>query len=66
MTDSKTDPMIDIAQAIASLFGHIGFAFVEDQHLEALAGALRAFFEATGIPVDEDRAAAYYGGLEQP
>lgn len=66
MTGSRTDPMIDIAQAIANMFGHIGFAFVEDQHLEALAGALRAFLEARKIPIDEDRAAEYYGGLEEP
>jgi hypothetical protein len=66
MADGHADPMIDVAQAVSGLFGVIGFAFVEDQHIEVLAATLRAFFRSADIPIHEDRAAAYYGGLQRP
>ena len=64
MIGSNTDPMIDIAEAISNLFGHIGFAFMEDRHVEDLADALRDFFTTEAIPIHEQRAAAYYGSLQ--
>ncbi|XVU29168.1 hypothetical protein ACQPZJ_19525 [Actinoplanes sp. CA-054009] len=63
MINGRADPMIDIAEAISNLFGHIGYAFIEDQHVEVLAATLRDFFETQEIPLDEQRAAAYYSSL---
>lgn len=66
MVRSETDPMIDLALAFSTLVGQIGFAFVEDEHLEVLADALREFFTSVGIPINEEMAVAYYGALTDP
>lgn len=64
MIAGKTDPMIDMAEVISDLFSYIGFAFVEDRHVEALADTLRDFLTAEKIAIDEQSAIAYFSNLE--
>jgi hypothetical protein len=56
---ASTDPMIDIADAVSALLADGGVAFVEDDHVEALADTLSAFFKTAGIPIDQALAVAF-------
>jgi hypothetical protein len=56
---SSTDPMIDIADAVSALLADTGVAFVEDDHVEALADTLSAFFKTADIPIDQALAVAF-------
>jgi len=49
----SNDPMIGIADAVAYCFSQPGYAFVEDDKLEALADTLRSFLKTAGIPVND-------------
>jgi hypothetical protein len=60
MTTPQADPMMDLAEAVSALFGDIGYAFVEDGQIGALADTLKAFLKTAGIPTDEARATAFY------
>ena len=46
------DPILRIAQQVADCFSENGYAFVEDDKLEALATALTSFLKDAGIPVN--------------
>ena len=46
------DPMLRITQHVADCFSEDGYAFVEDDMLEALAAALKSFLANAGIPVN--------------
>jgi hypothetical protein len=46
------DPMCRIAQQVADCFSGDGYAFVEDDQVEALAVALASFLVDAGIPVN--------------
>ena len=60
MMAPQADPMMAVAEAVSDLIGDIGFAFVEDDHLQALADTLRAFLQTAGIPTDDARTAVLY------
>jgi|tagenome__1003787_1003787.scaffolds.fasta_scaffold20036812_2 hypothetical protein len=64
MTALHADPMMDVASAVSALFGDTGYAFVEDDQLDALADTLKAFLKTAGIPTDDARAAAFYRGVD--
>jgi hypothetical protein len=44
----QVNPMMAVAEAVSDLFGAIGFAFVVDDHLPALADTLPAFSQNGG------------------
>jgi len=60
MGDPSEDPLISLASAISDLFGEIGFAYLDDEKVEALADTLRAFFKAAEISIDEARASEHF------
>jgi hypothetical protein len=47
---------MDIARSVAYAFSDEGYAFVEDDKLEALAEVLTSFLKAADIPVDQELA----------
>jgi len=49
MTVHNSDPLWPVAERVADCFSEHGYAFVEDDKLEALAAALRFFLTATGM-----------------
>ncbi|MCA2216285.1 hypothetical protein [Jidongwangia harbinensis] len=49
--DELTDPITEIAEQVADCFSERGYAFVEDDHIEALAETLKCFLKTAGIPV---------------
>ncbi|WP_412743361.1 hypothetical protein [Krasilnikovia sp. MM14-A1004] len=51
MNAQSCDPLIEIAEQVAFCFAERGYAFVEDDKVEALADTLRSFLKAAGIPV---------------
>lgn len=46
------EPMRRITQQVADCFSEDGYAFVEDDKLEALTAVLTSFLEDAGIPVN--------------
>lgn len=64
MTAPDADPVMCVARSVSATMAGVGFAFVVDDRLEALADTLKAFFKTTGIPTHEARAAEYYRGLD--
>jgi hypothetical protein len=44
--------MLRITQHVADCFSEDGYAFVEDDMLDALAAALKSFLTNAGIPVN--------------
>lgn len=48
----RHNPMQRITQQVADCFSANGYAFVEDDKLEALAAALTSFLADAGIPVN--------------
>ncbi|WP_412748168.1 hypothetical protein [Krasilnikovia sp. M28-CT-15] len=53
MNAPSCDPLIDIAEQVAFCFSERGYAFVEDDKVEALADTLRSFLKTAGIPVHD-------------
>jgi hypothetical protein len=56
MTVQSSDPLLPVAERVADCIAEHGYAFVEDDKLEALAAVLRFFLTATGIPVNSEEA----------
>jgi hypothetical protein len=54
----QTDPILAIADNVADMIADCGYAYVEDEHLDGLAAALRSFLNSAGIPVNPERAVA--------
>ena len=54
MSTSANDPIIGIAATVAYCFSRDGYAFIEDEHLEALADTLKSFLKTAGISVNDD------------
>jgi hypothetical protein len=48
----SNDPMQSITQHVADCFSEDGYAFIEDDKLEALSAALTAFLTDARIPVN--------------
>ncbi|MEU4693729.1 hypothetical protein [Actinoplanes sp. NPDC023714] len=59
---TMNDPIDEIAEKVADLFAARGYAFVEEDHLEALAAVLSAFLLTAGIAVHETRPGAELTG----
>ncbi|WP_433376705.1 hypothetical protein ACQPZX_08335 [Actinoplanes sp. CA-142083] len=51
-SDQNFDPMQRITQQVADCFSASGYAFVEDDKLEALAAVLTSFLTDAGVPVN--------------
>ncbi|RZU51741.1 hypothetical protein EV385_3574 [Krasilnikovia cinnamomea] len=51
MNANGCDPLIEIAEKVAFCFSERGYAFVEDDKVEALADTLGSFLKTAGIPV---------------
>jgi hypothetical protein len=51
MTVHREDPIMEIAEKVTYCFSQSGYAFVEDDEVEALAEALRSFLHTSGIPI---------------
>ncbi|WP_030442900.1 hypothetical protein [Actinoplanes subtropicus] len=51
-SDQNFDPMRRITQQVADCFSASGYAFVEDDKLEALAAVLTSFLADAEIPVN--------------
>jgi hypothetical protein len=51
MTIRNGDPLWNAADQVAYCLSEYGYAFVEDDKLDALAAVLRSFLTAAGIPV---------------
>lgn len=69
MTVQSTDPMLIIADAVTDSLSQCGYAFVEDDMVEALADTLKSFLKTAGVSVDPITAArnlAARPGVEQP
>jgi hypothetical protein len=47
----SNDPMVDIADTVAYCFSQRGYAFIEDDEIDALAETLRAFLRTAGIAI---------------
>jgi hypothetical protein len=52
MAIQNGDPLWRVADRVADCLSEHGYAFVEDDKLEALAAVLRSFLTAAGIPVN--------------
>jgi hypothetical protein len=52
----QDDPILAIAHKVADTFTYSGYAYVEEEHLNGLAAALRSFLNSAGIPVNPDAA----------
>ncbi|GAB1645398.1 hypothetical protein [Krasilnikovia sp. MM14-A1259] len=62
MDAQDDDPMVAIAEQVTYCFSERGYAFVEDDKVQALADALRSFLEAEGIVVDREPNRSAGGG----
>jgi hypothetical protein len=51
------DPMLIIADSVTDSLSQCGYAFVEDDKVEALADTLKSFLKAAGIPAHPEEAA---------
>jgi hypothetical protein len=51
MTVRPSDPIMEIAERVTYCFSESGYAFIEDEQVEALADALTSFLETAGIPI---------------
>jgi hypothetical protein len=56
----SNDPILRIANQVTYCLSQCGYAFVEDDQVEALADTLKSFLNAAGIPVNEAEAAARF------
>ena len=54
---ASSDPMLTIADSVTDSLSQCGYAFVEDDKVEALADTLKSFLKTAGIRVDPDAAA---------
>jgi hypothetical protein len=59
MTVLSSDPMLTIADQVTYCLSQCGYAFVEDDKVEALADTLKSFLKTAGISVNEAEAAAH-------
>jgi hypothetical protein len=59
MTVLSSDPMLTIADQVTYCLSQYGYAFVEDDKVEALADTLKSFLKTAGIPINEEEAAAH-------
>jgi hypothetical protein len=57
MSVTTGDPMIAIADSVAYCLSQCGYAFIEDDKVEALADTLKSFLKTADIPVDATAAA---------
>jgi hypothetical protein len=57
VTVPRSDPMLIIAESMNDILSECGYAFVEDDKIEALADTVRSFLKTAGIPVDPVTAA---------
>jgi hypothetical protein len=57
MTVQHRDPIMEIAERVTYCFSQSGYAFIEDDHVEALAYALASFLRTAGIPTHVGTAA---------
>jgi hypothetical protein len=55
----QNDPILAIADNVADMIADSGYAYVEDEHLDGLAVALRSFLSAAGIPVNPELVVAH-------
>jgi glyoxylate utilization-related uncharacterized protein len=53
------DPLLVIADRVTYCLSECGYAFIEDDKVDALADTLKAFLKAAGIPINEAEAAPY-------
>jgi hypothetical protein len=60
MAIQNGDPLWRVADRVADCLSEHGYAFVEDDKLEALAAVLRSFLTAAGIPVNAGEAPAQH------
>ncbi|GAA1618728.1 hypothetical protein GCM10009828_053590 [Actinoplanes couchii] len=51
MFSAECDPLHRVAEQVAGVLSYGGYAYVEDEHVEALSATLRAFLKTAGIPV---------------
>jgi hypothetical protein len=59
MTILSNDPIVTIADQVTYCLSQCGYAFVEDDKVEALADTLKSFLKTAGIPFNEADAAAH-------
>jgi hypothetical protein len=57
----QDDPIVAIANKVADMITYSGYAYVEDEHLNELAVALRSFLNSAGIAVNPELAVARLG-----
>ena len=50
MTARQSDPIMQIAEKVTYCFSESGYAFIEDDQVEALADALTRFLQTARIP----------------
>ena len=58
------DPLREITERVADCLAQTGYAFVEDDKVEALAVTLRAFLRTAGVPVREPDASDEAAGQQ--
>ena len=58
MSVSVEDPIKEIAGQVADCLSQHGYAFVEDDKIDALAAALQAFLLAAGVRTHHDEKSA--------
>jgi hypothetical protein len=54
MTIQHSDPIVEIAERVTYCFSQSGYAFIEDDKVDALAVALTSFLQTEGIPVHSE------------
>lgn len=57
----QNDPILAVADRVADTIANCGYAYVEEEHLNGLAAALRSFLSSAGIPVHPELAVAELG-----
>src|SRR3954447_24398029 len=56
MTAHQSDRIMQITERVTYCFSESGYAFVEDDQVEALADALASFLQTAGIPIQAQAA----------
>ena len=60
MNSLQPNPIMDIAVSVACTLSDAGYAFVEDDKLEALADTLGSFLRSAEIPVHDEPCITHY------
>jgi hypothetical protein len=48
------DPILAVAHKVADMIAYCGYAYVEEEHVDGLAAALRSFLSSAGIPASPE------------